>query len=123
MKKILFLALMVITLASCSSDDDEKSSNEIRNELIGVWQESFYWDQTDWHTWGLVSPPVWVFNSDNTYQYYDSMSAYQSGNAASTGNWDISEKYLSTGNHARQYSFSDKQTLIWEKVAILKRYK
>lgn len=124
MKKLFLLALMLpLAFLSCSSDDeDTRNANE--QYLVGVWQESFYWDRTDWHTWGLVSPPVWVFKSDNTYQYFNTLTDYQSGKTTTTGSWSLSDKYITTGDHARKYSFSeDKQTLTWENVAILKRFK
>lgn len=128
MKKYLFIMLAMvlpmIAFTACSSDDEEETNTtEIYKELIGVWQETFYWDRTDWHTWGWVSPPVWEFKSDKTYYYYDSMADYQNGNASSSGKWNLSEKYFSTEVHAREYHFSnDKQTFTMEKVAIMKRY-
>lgn len=125
MKKILFLALLLLPLAftSCSSDDDD-AANTNEQSLVGVWQESFYWDRTDWHTWGLVTPPLWEFKADKTYNYYTSTTLYQSHQPTSSGTWSLSDKYLTIGDHARKYSFSeDKQTFTWENVAILKRYK
>ena len=123
MKKLLLFALMLpLAFISCSSDDEDVSTNE--QNIIGVWQETFYWDRTDWHTWGLVTPPVWEFKTDKTYNYYTSLSKYQDNQPESSGTWSISDKYITTGNHARKYSFSDdKQTLTWENVAILKRFK
>lgn len=123
MKKLFLLALMLpLAFTSCSSDDEDVSTNE--QTIIGVWQETFYWDHTDWHTWGLVTPPVWEFKTDKTYNYYTSLSKYQDNQPESSGTWNISDKYITTGDHARKYSFSeDKQTLTWENVAILKRFK
>ena len=123
MKKLFLLALMFpLAFTSCSSDDEDVSTNE--QTIIGVWQETFYWDHTDWHTWGLVTPPVWEFKTDKTYNYYTSLSKYQDNQPASSGTWSISDKYITTGDHAIKYSFSeDKQTLTWENVAILKRFK
>lgn len=123
MKKLFLLALMLpLAFTSCSSDDEDVSTNE--QTIIGVWQETFYWEHTDWHTWGLVTPPVWEFKTDKTYNYYTSLSKYQDNQPESSGTWNISEKYITTGDHARKYSFSeDKQTLTWENVAILKRFK
>lgn len=123
MKNLLLLAfLLPFAFTSCSSDDEDVNTNE--KSLVGVWQETFYWDRSDWHTWGFVTPPVWEFKSDRTYNYYTSLSKYQSSQPESSGTWSISDKYLTTGDHARKYSFSeDKQTFTWEKVAILKRYK
>lgn len=124
MKQLLLLAfLLPLTFFSCSSDNDE-AANINEQYLIGVWQETFYWDRTDWHTWGFVTPPVYEFKSDKTYNYYTSLSNFQNGNVESSGTWSLSDKYLSTGVHARKYSFSgDKQTFTWENVAILRRYK
>lgn len=120
MKKLLLLALLPLLFTSCSSDDDDSSN--VKNDLIGVWQETFYWDRTDWHTWGFVSSPVWEFKNDMTYRYFDSVSKYQSNEPTSNGTWSISDNYLTTGNHARKYSFSeDKQTFTWENVAIMKK--
>lgn len=123
MRKLLFLAIMPLLFASCSSgSDDDNSSNE--SAVIGVWQETFYWDRTDWHTWGLVAPPVWEFKSDKTYYYYNSISDYQAGKTVSSGKWRISSKYLSTDTNTREYSFSDNMNkLTWNHVAIMKRYK
>lgn len=123
MKNLFLLALMLpLAFTSCSSDDEDVSTNE--QTIIGVWQETFYWDHTDWHTWGLVTPPVWEFKTDKTYNYYTSLSKYQDNQPESSGTWNISDKYITTGDHARKYSFSeDKQTLTWENVAILKRFK
>lgn len=123
MKKLLLFALMLpLAFISCSSDDEDANINE--QNIIGVWQETFYWDRTDWHTWGLVTPPVWEFKTDKTYNYYTSLSKYQDNQPESSGTWSISDKYITTGYHARKYSFSeDKQTLTWENVAILKRFK
>lgn len=123
MKKLLLFSLMLpLAFTSCSSDDEDVSTNE--QTIIGVWQETFYWDRTDWHTWGLVTPPVWEFKTDKTYNYYTSLSKYQDNQPVSSGTWSISDKYITTGDHARKYSFSeDKQTLTWENVAILKRFK
>jgi hypothetical protein len=123
MKKLLLFALMLpLAFTSCSSDDEDVNTNE--QTIIGVWQETFYWDHTDWHTWGLVTPPVWEFKTDKTYNYYTSLSKYQDNQPESSGTWNISDKYITTGDHARKYSFSeDKQTLTWENVAILKRFK
>lgn len=123
MKKLLLFALMLpLVFTSCSSDDEDANINE--QTIIGVWQETFYWDRTDWHTWGFVTPPVWEFKTDKTYNYYTSLSKYQDNQPESSGTWSISDKYITTGDHARKYSFSDdKQTLTWEKVAILKRFK
>lgn len=127
MKKLFFMALIAISaicLSSCSSSDEGSNENENESAIIGVWQETFYWDRTDWHTWGLVTPPVWEFKADKTYLYYPSLSAYQSGNPGTSGTWRISDKYLSTDMHSRNYSFSeDKKNLTWEHVAILKKYK
>lgn len=124
MKKFLFLfAFLPFFMVSCSSDDEE-STNANEQNLVGVWQESFYWNRTDWHTWGFVTPPVWEFKADKNYNYYTSLTKYQSNQPESSGTWSISDKYLTTGDHARKYSFSeDKQTFTWENVAILKRYK
>ena len=124
MKKFLLLFVFLPCLmVSCSSDDEESTKANEQN-LVGVWQETFYWDRSDWHTWGFVTPPVWEFKSDRTYNYYTSLSMYQSSQPESSGTWSISDKYLTTGDHARKYSFSeDKQTFTWENVAILKRYK
>lgn len=123
MKKLLLFALMLpLVFTSCSSDDEDANINE--QTIIGVWQETFYWDRTDWHTWGFVTPPVWEFKTDKTYNYYMSLSKYQDNQPESSGTWSISDKYITTGDHARKYSFSDdKQTLTWENVAILKRFK
>lgn len=123
MKKLLLFALMLpLVFTSCSSDDEDANINE--QTIIGVWQETFYWDRTDWHTWGFVTPPVWEFKTDKTYNYYTSLSKYQDNQPESSGTWSISDKYITTGDHARKYSFSDdKQTLTWENVAILKRFK
>lgn len=123
MKKLLLFALMLpLVFPSCSSDDEDANINE--QTIIGVWQETFYWDRTDWHTWGFVTPPVWEFKTDKTYNYYTSLSKYQDNQPESSGTWSISDKYITTGDHARKYSFSDdKQTLTWENVAILKRFK
>ena len=123
MKKLLLFALMLpLVFTSCSSDDEDANINE--HTIIGVWQETFYWDRTDWHTWGFFPPPVWEFKTDKTYNYYTSLSKYQDNQPESSGTWSISDKYITTGDHARKYSFSDdKQTLTWENVAILKRFK
>lgn len=121
MKKVLLLLAFLPLLFACSSDDDSSSSNE--SNIVGVWMETFYWDRTDWHTWGFVSPPVWEFKADKTYLYYDSVSDYKSGKSSSKGDWSATDDYLSTGMHARKYSLSaDKKTLTWEHVAILERY-
>lgn len=121
MKKIFLLALLPLLFITSCSDDDDKSEN-IKPAIIGTWQELFYWDRTDWHTWGFVAPPVWEFKSDKTYLHYASTNDYQTGKPDRSGTWDVSEKYLTTDVHARKYSLSDdKQTLTWENVAILKR--
>ena len=121
MKKVLLLlALMPFLFTSCGSDDEENKMLE--QSLIGVWEETYYWDRTDWHTWGVVHGHVWEFKADKTYNKYESITKYQANSPSSSGTWNISEKFISNEIHAREYSFSsDKQTLTIEHVAIMKK--
>ena len=56
MKKIgIILLLMMVTLVSCSKDDDEN----VVNPLIGTWENSLTYD-------GVIFKNVYTFNANNT---------------------------------------------------------
>ncbi len=122
MKKFLFLAFLPLLFFSCSSSDDEENQDTEKVNIIGVWEEKFYWNSNDWHTWGVAPSPIWVFKPDMTYEYYTSLTRYKNGTTESKGTWNVNASQLSTNNVSHSYSISpDKQTLTWDKLAILKR--
>lgn len=73
MKKIILITGILITIVSCSSDNDNKSNNFIKDKLTGSWKLVGYYDDidndpitgTNYHL--VENGDVYKFSSDGTF--------------------------------------------------------
>lgn len=125
---VLALALMSLSIISCSKEDDDNSDSL---KIVGVWYETSYWvthessgTPNTWHTWGWVSPPVHEFLEDKTYKEYNSKTDYKEGKVFRTGTYTFDGEYLAiNGGFKRRITFTESgDAFEWERNAICTRY-
>lgn len=78
---VLFALFAMMSFTACSSDDDGPSSEEIKENIVGMWQVIHVsgWDYDDTEDENLIKVDMDVpeedservsFNEDGTYKYY-----------------------------------------------------
>lgn len=105
MKKILFflmLAIMPLTFAACSSDDDNDTPNN-SSKIVGVWQEIAYGGFGD----------IYVFGADKTYKTYSTVSNYKNGKTRETGTYTFDGKQIAlNGGFKYDVTFSENGNMV-----------
>lgn len=116
MKKNIFLFLLVMTImasfsigfSSCSSDDDGEG-NDVKNTILGTWEETDYTDGT-WQ-WTFNTNGNGICNVVSTYQDYSFNFTYTlNGNVLTISGKENGKPYSDT--YSITFS-SDKKTMTW----------
>ncbi len=116
MKKNYFLFLLVTTImasfsigfSSCSSDDDDEG-NDVKNTILGTWEETDYTDGT-WQ-WTFNTNGNGICNVVSTYQDYSFNFTYTlNENVLTISGKENGKPYSDT--YSVTFS-SDKKTMTW----------
>ena len=97
------LAIMPLTFAACSSDDDNDTPNN-SSKIVGVWQEM---------TYGGSFGDIYVFGADKTYKTYSTVSNYKNGKTRETGTYTFDGKQIAlNGGFKFDVTFSENGNMV-----------
>lgn len=105
----LMMAVVCVSLSSCSKDDDNKSNEKVEVLIVGTWERNDTWSTNEASGTSLTS---YTFRSDKTYQlnkcYYkmdNGKDKVFSENGTYTYHNDIKKLILTDGD-GEQYPYT-----------------